>query len=153
MKNGKKPPTKSKTTKTENSAAGHFIPFAFIGAALLIGFVLWLLQPPDSLTHTVANQRIENALGFDSDLSIEKRVDQPTKIRLMLRDRKHEPVKGAKAEIIFSGQGKKIKEALVMDEPGVYRAVLDVPKGRWDARVTVQLGSYDFQAVKDVTLP
>lgn len=107
-------------------------------------------------------EKMQEALGWGSELKIEKKTEPLAKIRFMLRDKKHEPIKGAIVNITLSNADERngilaqnsLTIQLTMVEPGVYRGQINLPvPGDWDAAITAQIGDNAYQVSERITLP
>lgn len=108
------------------------------------------------------NQKMQEVLGWGSELKIDKKTDPTARIRFMLRDKNHEPIKGALVKLTLSHSSERngilgqnsITIPLTMVEPGVYRAQASIPvPGDWDAAISAQIGSNTYQVNQRITLP
>lgn len=107
-------------------------------------------------------ERMQEALGWGSELKIEKKSDPLAKVRFMLRDKNHEPIKGAVVKITLLqavDQNNVLSQnaitlPLIMVEPGVYRGQINLPfPGDWDASISAQIGPSTYQVTERITLP
>src|ERR1043166_1913893 len=106
---------------------------------IVIGFALWFFTggaapPPDPglatekrigyNNHLIEKFRLQDGLGWGSDLTIDKMVDKPAELRLLLRDKNNAPVAGAGVAVHFIKPGQRMSSVigtLGMAEPGVYK--------------------------------
>jgi nitrogen fixation protein FixH len=157
----KNPDTKNKDTT--HAAPWFFVFFLFALTGGII-FLIWLIAPTEKkigmnspYERVIEKEQMQDQLGWGSELLIDKKKDQPAKIRLLLRDRNRKPISNAEVEITFTrpaGDGKPVTVPMGMDEAGVYRTAADLPlSGLWEARVAVRAGENTFQTSKRITLP
>lgn len=164
----------TKTQEEKNRMADALVPFYFIAffvvLAGLMAWFAWLATSTDrgvvtqdaykkglGYNRVIEKQQLQDALGWGSELMIDKKPGAKAKIRFMLRDKDKKPVTGAAAQITFvrpTQAGHDVTAPLVMDEPGVYRAEVDVPlPGLWEATVAARAGENNYQATQRMTLP
>jgi hypothetical protein len=146
------------------------VTFLFLFMAAGIAYIIWLLLATfhvideDSLFkknlsgRVVERQRYEDPLGWGSELLIDKKPDKPARIRFLLHSKDKQPVTDAVVTILFLQPTKPktptIAGELVMKEPGVYRAEIDIKGGGlWEARVRVKQGANSYQVSQQITLP
>jgi hypothetical protein len=157
------PPKKSqKTKKQERSSAGAFLPLlVFFGLAAVVAGTAWFFtkdRAPEPKSRVTERQRVEDGLGWGSELLVDKKRDEPAVIRFMLRDQDRKPLVKAKVQVTFTG-GPPRKRVVVQgmlkeDEPGVYRSSLALPhSGIWQVQVNAQAGENAYQNVQEMTLP
>jgi nitrogen fixation protein FixH len=99
-------------------------------------------------------QKMQDALGWGSELLVDRRTEKPANIRFMLRNKQREPIINATVHITLSQiNGKSISLPLIMDEAGVYRGEIPLPQsGVWDANTAVQIGTDTYQVTDHFTL-
>ncbi|NDE89802.1 MAG: hypothetical protein EB059_01475 [Alphaproteobacteria bacterium] len=106
-------------------------------------------------------QMMQDALGWGSELHFDKKENTITRIRFMLRDKQHNPIKGADVKIILSSTSQtkdiltqsNITLSLPMVEPGVYRGQIKLPHpGTWNAAINAQIGQNTYQITEHVAL-
>ncbi len=107
-------------------------------------------------------QKMQEALGWGSELRIEKKNDNIARIRFLLRDKSRQPIKGAEVSLTLShvndAGGVMAQSSLTlplsMVEPGVYRGQAKLPlPGDWDASINAQIGENSYQTSERVSLP
>lgn len=111
---------------------------------------------------TQEKEAMQEALGWGGELKIEKKSEPLAKIRFMLRDKAHSPIKGAAVQITLSYAAdtngiltqNSLTLPLSMVEPGVYRGQINLPTpGEWNAAISAQIGDNTYQTTERVTLP
>lgn len=144
-----------KAEKTNYNALLFLVLFCV--ATFGIAYGVWVVSgsKPDNITPRVREvQQTQDALGWGSEILIDKKPNHPAKIRFLLRDKDKTPIAGAAVTVIFKKDVLEKKVALVMVEPGVYRAELDLPvPGLWQAVAVVEAGTTSYQVVKEIVLP
>lgn len=143
---------------------------AFLAMTLVIGCMLWFFQQKPETpanvrametevprTRVTSSERVEDAFGWGSELRIDKKPNMPATIRFMVHDAERKPVRNANVKITFVRPARDVKGAslvLDMDEPGVYRGIIDLPQGGlWEAHVSVAIGKSVYQVTKRAMLP
>lgn len=171
-----------KTPQNEKPAKGKGVPrpsdkyipwlfvLFFVVLSLLLGYFVYLatstsrgLVTEDAYNKGLAynavveKQKMQDALGWGSELLVDKKPGKPAKIRFMLRDKSRAPIKDATVQIVFVRPveaGHDVTLLLKMDEPGVYRGEADLPlPGLWESHVSVQIGKDTYQVSDRHTLP
>ena len=139
----------------------------FLISALIIGSAAFRYFEDKHIIeqmHSYAENKaqMQEALGWGSELKIEKKKEPTTKIRFMLRDKKHNPIRGAVVNVTLSHADDRngvlaqnaLTLPLTMVEPGVYRGQINLPlPGDWDASITAEIGGNAYQISERVTLP
>ncbi len=163
----KKPsPTASKVARPKKPTPITFKLFFLVAGILLAGAAIRYLEEKNFLQHlqqqAQEKQKMQEALGWGSELKIDKKVEPLAKIRFMLRDKNHAPIKGALVQITLSHAAEtkdiltqnSITLPLTMVEPGVYRGQAKIPlPGEWEASVSAQIGDSSYQISERLTLP
>jgi nitrogen fixation protein FixH len=107
-------------------------------------------------------QEMQEALGWGSELKIDKKAEPLARIRFMLRDKNRKPIRGATVQITLSHMNdskdmatqNSITLQLSMVEPGVYRGQTNIPlPGEWDATLNAEIDANTYQVTERVTLP
>lgn len=149
---------------------GSFFIFFFLGLALVIGVVLWLLSEHLQRSYPTlfvgkyeggrvrAQKQVEDAFGWGSETLVDKRPDGPARIRFMLRDKAKRPVTGADVKVTFArkdGRSAPLTFTLKSLEPGVYRLDAALPQGpaTWMVRVRAMIGETAYQTSEEMDLP
>ncbi|MBI3420245.1 MAG: FixH family protein [Proteobacteria bacterium] len=149
-----------------------WVPAAVMGLFLFltvgVGYVIWLVVNTwhlvrDDFTHmssgrVVEKQRYEDALGWGSELMVDKKPGKPARIRFLLHDSARHPITDAVVEILMTQSqtpgAKPVSAALKMDEPGVYRGEVEMEgSGLWEAQIRVTQGKNSYQVTQRVMVP
>lgn len=145
-----------------------FVSFFVVLSGLMAGFA-WLATSTErgvvsahayqnglAYNRTIEKQRAQDALGWTSDLKIEKQPSQNAHIHFKLADKNNKPLAHAQVQFMLirpTQAGHDITLALKEDAPGSYFGEAPVPlKGLWEARITVKYDEYTYQAGQRVTL-
>ncbi len=149
-----------------NSSSVAFKVFIIIVLVLMGGAVLRYLEENHILEqmkfHALEKDNMQEALGWGSELKIDKKAEPLTKIRFMLRNRDHAPIRGATVMATLSHAaeyGNILTQSsfdlpLTMVEPGVYRGQTHLPQpGDWNVLVNARIGQNTYQINERVTLP
>lgn len=144
-----------------------FIHLFVVFVIVMIGSAAWRMLEDKHLfeqkqIRTEEKQQMQEALGWGSELRIEKKQDNIARIRFMLRDKAHKPIQNAEVQLTLShvkdGSGivaqSSLSIPLSMVEPGVYRGQAKLPlPGDWDASITAKIGNNSYQTNERVNLP
>ncbi len=148
---------------------GAALILLFFAMALGIGYLLWLvfttykLVDPEAYLRAMRQGRVverqshEDALGWGSELLIDKKPDKKARIRFLLRNRLRRPVTDARVEIRlidpndFSVRSRRVR--LAMKEPGVYRGEVDIKSGFWEAQIRVTEKGTAYQVTTRIFVP
>jgi nitrogen fixation protein FixH len=112
--------------------------------------------------HAADKEKMQDALGWGSELKIEKTAKPLAKIRFMLRDKSHKPINGAVVNITFLHAEDRnniltqnsLTVPLTMVEPGVYRGQIELPlPGEWDTSISAQIEQNSYQVSERLMLP
>jgi nitrogen fixation protein FixH len=140
--------------------------FILVVVILLGGAVIRALEDKHVMEqlqiHTVEKQEMQEALGWGSELKIDKKSEPLARIRFMLRDKNRQPIRGANVQIALSHMNdnndmitqNSITLQLSMVEPGVYRGQTNIPlPGEWAASINAEIGNNTYQVTERVILP
>ncbi len=146
--------------------SSFFIKLFVVFAVMMIGGTAWRMLDDQHIfeqkqIRAEEKQEMQEALGWGSELRIEKKEDNIARIRFMLRDKAHKPIQNAQVQLtllhVKDGSGIMAQSSLTlplsMVEPGVYRGQVKLPlPGDWDASITAQIGDNSYQTSERVTL-
>ncbi len=163
-----------KTIEPMRKSIDKYIPWFFVLFFLvltcLMGWFAWLANSTDRgvvSTHAYQNglaynyilekQRAQDALGWQSELTINKGVAEPVSADFMLHDKKNIPINDAQVQLTFirpTQAGHDVTIMLVNKGNGHYSGEAPLPlSGLWEAHITVKSGQNTYQTSKRVTLP
>ena len=155
-----------KKLKLKNPFPFAFEIFFVVIIILIGGAVLRYLEDKHIIDqiqlYKADKEKMQEGLGWGSELKIDKGAQPLAKIRFMLRDKSHEPIKGAIVNVTLSHAAEvndvltqnSLTLPLTMVEPGVYRGQINLPlPGEWDAAVSAQIGQNSYQVNERLTLP
>jgi FixH len=168
-----KKPVLSEDIQKQSESLPHWIYLVLLAMGVIaVGSALFMATDPSlpapvnalfpksfTTPHVIAKEQMEDGLGWGSELTIDKKEGQPATIRFLLRGKDRKPISEANAQIIFTPLSttpdiKTVTAPLNMDEPGVYRAIIDLPgPASWDVRTAIRVGKTAYQSTKRVNLP
>lgn len=167
MANAKKIIKNVQASMKPKKKPSFFVRLFVVFAVVMIGGAAWrILQDKHIFEQkqilAEEKQQMQEALGWGSELRIEKKADNIARIRFLLRDKARQPIKGAEVSLTLShvndASGVMAQSSLTlplsMVEPGVYRGQAKLPlPGDWDASITAMIGKNSYQTIERVSLP
>lgn len=166
--------TLSATDAAFNKAIDKNIAWFFIGffllLSLLLGWFAWLAiktergvvttrayQDGIAYNQTIEKQKAIDALGWRSEIKIEKTAGGPAHARFTLVDKGGKPVVGAQVRLAFirpTQDGHDVTLTLNETAPGTYTGSTPLAfEGLWEAHISAKAGKNEYQADQRVTLP
>jgi len=164
----------AKTIDSTKHPIDKYIPWFFVLFFLvlscLMGWFAWLANSTErgvvskhAYQHGIAynqileKQRAQDALGWESDLTINKAASHPARAEFLLKDKQRGPIKGAQVQLSLirpTQAGYDVKLMLIDKGNGRYvgETALALP-GLWEAHIAVKSGEHSYQTSKRVTLP
>lgn len=106
--------------------------------------------------HDIQAKAEQDALGWKGSLDLKTDTAQETTVLFSLKDKADHVVSGADVHLIFSRPTQaRLDQQTPMKQtiPGVYSAMLTIPDGVWDVRVSANQNGHNFQIAKRVQLP
>jgi nitrogen fixation protein FixH len=105
----------------------------------------------------VERKQTEDALGWGSELMVDKKPGKPAKLRFMLRDANKRPIANATIQVSFTqigGKGTTPAVTLTSQEAGVYRGEVAIAQpGNWEAHLVAETGENIYQIVQRFDIP
>ena len=151
-----------------------FIPWFFVlffsVLTCLMGWFAWLANSTDrgvvsthayengiAYNHILEKQRAQDALGWQSELTINKGVAEPVSADFVLHDKQNASINDAQVQLTLirpTQAGHDVTIMLVNKGNGHYMGEAPLPlPGLWEAHITVKSGQNTYQTSKRVTLP
>lgn len=153
----------------DKNVAWFFIGF-FVFLSVLLGSFAWIAIKTDrgvittrayqdgiAYNQTIEKQRAVDALGWHSELKIEKAPGGPAQARVLLTDKSGKAVTGAQVRLTLIRPTQGGHDAVVElkeTAPGTYTGSTPLAyEGLWEAHISAIAGKNEYQADQRVTLP
>lgn len=157
-------------TKSIDKLIPWFFVVFFLTLTALMTWFAWLANSTDrgvvskhayqnglAYNQILEKQREQDALGWQTELSIKKEGGTPAKAEFILRDKNNAAINDALVQLSFIRPTQAGHDVTLMLTPrGNGRYTGETPltlPGLWDAHITVKSGAHTVQTSKRVTLP
>lgn len=163
-----------KTIEPTHKLIDKYIPWFFVLFFLvlscLMGWFAWLANSTErgvvstrayqhgiAYNHILEKQRTQDALGWTSELSINKSAGNPVHAEFVLKDKQHAAIKGVQVQLTLIRPTQAGHDVtLMLTDKGQGRYIGEAPLpliGLWEAHIAVKSGEISYQTSKRVTLP